>query len=104
MPTPSNRYGKAFTTKSSKKPCRPIYWTPTRKYSQPHRRFVIGGPHGDSGLTGRKKSSLDTYGGYARPRRGAFSGKDPTKVDRSAAYAARYVAKKHRSCRPGEKM
>ena len=55
-------------------------------------RFVIGGPHGDCGLTGRK-IIVDTYGGYARHGGGAFSGKDPTKVDRSAAYAARYVAK-----------
>ena len=55
-------------------------------------RFVIGGPHGDSGLTGRK-IIVDTYGGYSRHGGGAFSGKDPTKVDRSAAYAARYVAK-----------
>ncbi|NLD11137.1 MAG: methionine adenosyltransferase domain-containing protein, partial [Clostridiales bacterium] len=54
--------------------------------------FVIGGPHGDSGLTGRK-IIVDTYGGYARHGGGAFSGKDPTKVDRSAAYAARYAAK-----------
>jgi len=53
---------------------------------------VIGGPQGDSGLTGRK-IIVDTYGGYARHGGGAFSGKDPTKVDRSAAYAARYVAK-----------
>ncbi len=58
----------------------------------PTGRFVIGGPHGDSGLTGRK-IIVDTYGGYARHGGGAFSGKDPTKVDRSAAYAARYVAK-----------
>ena len=55
-------------------------------------RFVTGGPQGDSGLTGRK-IIVDTYGGYARHGGGAFSGKDPTKVDRSAAYAARYVAK-----------
>ena len=55
-------------------------------------RFVIGGPHGDAGLTGRK-IIVDTYGGYARHGGGAFSGKDCTKVDRSAAYAARYVAK-----------
>ena len=55
-------------------------------------RFVIGGPQGDSGLTGRK-IIVDTYGGYARHGGGAFSGKDPTKVDRSAAYAARWVAK-----------
>ena len=58
----------------------------------PTGRFVIGGPHGDSGLTGRK-IIVDTYGGYSRHGGGAFSGKDPTKVDRSAAYAARYVAK-----------
>ncbi len=58
----------------------------------PTGRFVVGGPHGDSGLTGRK-IIVDTYGGYARHGGGAFSGKDPTKVDRSAAYAARYCAK-----------
>ena len=55
-------------------------------------RFVIGGPHGDCGLTGRK-IIVDTYGGYAPHGGGAFSGKDPSKVDRSAAYAARYLAK-----------
>ncbi len=64
----------------------------TRFLVNPTGRFVIGGPHGDSGLTGRK-IIVDTYGGYARHGGGAFSGKDPTKVDRSAAYAARYVAK-----------
>ena len=64
----------------------------TAFYINPTGRFVIGGPHGDSGLTGRK-IIVDTYGGYARHGGGAFSGKDPTKVDRSAAYAARYVAK-----------
>ena len=64
----------------------------TRIFVNPTGRFVIGGPHGDSGLTGRK-IIVDTYGGYARHGGGAFSGKDPTKVDRSAAYAARYVAK-----------
>ena len=58
----------------------------------PTGRFVIGGPHGDSGLTGRK-IIVDSYGGYARHGGGAFSGKDPTKVDRSASYAARYAAK-----------
>ena len=58
----------------------------------PTGRFVIGGPKGDSGLTGRK-IIVDTYGGYGRHGGGSFSGKDPTKVDRSAAYAARYVAK-----------
>lgn len=61
-------------------------------YINPTGRFVIGGPQGDSGLTGRK-IIVDTYGGYARHGGGAFSGKDPTKVDRSAAYAARYIAK-----------
>lgn len=64
----------------------------TRYLVNPTGRFVIGGPQGDSGLTGRK-IIVDTYGGYARHGGGAFSGKDPTKVDRSAAYAARYVAK-----------
>ena len=64
----------------------------TRIYINPTGRFVIGGPVGDSGLTGRK-IIVDTYGGYARHGGGAFSGKDPTKVDRSAAYAARWVAK-----------
>ncbi len=64
----------------------------TKYYINPTGRFVIGGPQGDSGLTGRK-IIVDTYGGYSRHGGGAFSGKDPTKVDRSAAYAARYVAK-----------
>ena len=64
----------------------------TRYFINPTGRFVVGGPQGDSGLTGRK-IIVDTYGGYARHGGGAFSGKDPTKVDRSAAYAARYVAK-----------
>ena len=64
----------------------------TKVYINPTGRFVIGGPQGDSGLTGRK-IIVDTYGGYSRHGGGAFSGKDPTKVDRSAAYAARYVAK-----------
>ena len=64
----------------------------TKFYINPTGRFVIGGPQGDTGLTGRK-IIVDTYGGYARHGGGAFSGKDPTKVDRSAAYAARYVAK-----------
>ena len=64
----------------------------TKIYVNPTGRFVIGGPQGDSGLTGRK-IIVDTYGGYARHGGGAFSGKDPTKVDRSASYAARYVAK-----------
>ena len=64
----------------------------TRIFVNPTGRFVVGGPQGDSGLTGRK-IIVDTYGGYARHGGGAFSGKDPTKVDRSAAYAARWVAK-----------
>lgn len=64
----------------------------TKYYINPTGRFVIGGPNGDSGLTGRK-IIVDTYGGYARHGGGAFSGKDPSKVDRSAAYAARWVAK-----------
>ena len=64
----------------------------TKIFVNPTGRFVVGGPQGDTGLTGRK-IIVDTYGGYARHGGGAFSGKDPTKVDRSAAYAARYVAK-----------
>ena len=66
--------------------------TGTKIHTNPTGRFVVGGPQGDTGLTGRK-IIVDTYGGYARHGGGAFSGKDPTKVDRSAAYAARYVAK-----------
>ena len=61
-------------------------------FINPTGRFVIGGPHGDTGLTGRK-IIVDTYGGYFRHGGGAFSGKDPSKVDRSAAYMARYIAK-----------
>ena len=64
----------------------------TTVYINPTGRFVIGGPQGDSGLTGRK-IIVDTYGGFGRHGGGCFSGKDPTKVDRSATYAARYVAK-----------
>ena len=64
----------------------------TKYYINPTGRFVVGGPQGDSGLTGRK-IIVDTYGGYARHGGGAFSGKDPSKVDRSAAYATRWVAK-----------
>ena len=64
----------------------------TKIFINPTGRFVIGGPQGDSGLTGRK-IIVDTYGGYSRHGGGAFSGKDPTKVDRSAAYASRYIAK-----------
>lgn len=76
------------------KPVIPEQWMndEVKIFVNPTGRFVIGGPHGDSGLTGRK-IIVDTYGGYARHGGGAFSGKDPTKVDRSAAYAARYVAK-----------
>jgi S-adenosylmethionine synthetase len=76
------------------KPVVPTEWLDeqTKYFINPTGRFVIGGPQGDAGLTGRK-IIVDTYGGYARHGGGAFSGKDPTKVDRSAAYAARYVAK-----------
>lgn len=75
------------------KPIFPINWLKdTKYYINPTGRFVIGGPMGDCGLTGRK-IIVDTYGGMARHGGGCFSGKDPTKVDRSAAYAARYVAK-----------
>jgi S-adenosylmethionine synthetase len=76
------------------KPVLPAKWVDkrTRYHINPTGRFVIGGPVGDCGLTGRK-IIVDTYGGYARHGGGAFSGKDPSKVDRSAAYAARYVAK-----------
>src|SRR5262249_21030605 len=76
------------------KPVIPANWLlkKTKYYINPTGRFVIGGPVGDCGLTGRK-IIVDTYGGTARHGGGAFSGKDPTKVDRSAAYAARYVAK-----------
>ena len=70
----------------------------TKFFINPTGRFVIGGPHGDSGLTGRK-IIVDTYGGMARHGGGAFSGKDCTKVDRSAAYAARYAAQEYCCCR-----
>jgi S-adenosylmethionine synthetase len=75
-------------------PVVPAEWldADTKYFINPTGRFVIGGPQGDAGLTGRK-IIVDSYGGYARHGGGAFSGKDPTKVDRSAAYAARYVAK-----------
>ncbi len=66
----------------------------TKYFINPTGRFVIGGPLGDSGLTGRK-IIVDTYGGAARHGGGAFSGKDPTKVDRSASYMARHIAKKY---------
>jgi S-adenosylmethionine synthetase len=76
------------------KPVLPAEWltSKTKFFINPTGRFVIGGPMGDCGLTGRK-IIVDTYGGMARHGGGAFSGKDPSKVDRSAAYAARYVAK-----------
>ena len=76
------------------RPVIPAQWLDddTKYFINPTGRFVVGGPVGDSGLTGRKLI-VDTYGGYGRHGGGAFSGKDPTKVDRSAAYAARYVAK-----------
>lgn len=76
------------------KPVLPAEWLSkeTKYFINPTGRFVIGGPMGDCGLTGRK-IIVDTYGGAARHGGGAFSGKDPSKVDRSAAYAARYVAK-----------
>ena len=77
----------------SSRSCRPSWSTATITYHiNPTGRFVVGGPHGDCGLTGRK-IIVDTYGGWGRHGGGAFSGKDPTKVDRSAAYMARYVAK-----------
>ena len=69
-----------------------LFDSETKIYVNPTRRFVLGGPAGDTGLTGRK-IIVDTYGGYSRHGGGAFSGKDPTKVDRSASYAARYIAK-----------
>ena len=72
-------------------------------YINPTGQFIIGGPDGDTGLTGRK-IIVDTYGGAAPHGGGAFSGKDPTKVDRSAAYAARYLAKKYCICRSFKKM
>jgi len=68
------------------------FYVDTKIYVNPTGRFTVGGPMGDTGLTGRK-IIVDTYGGYSRHGGGAFSGKDPTKVDRSAAYAARYIAK-----------
>ncbi len=74
-----------------------------RYHINPTGRFVVGGPHGDCGLTGRK-IIVDTYGGWGRHGGGAFSGKDPTKVDRSAAYMARHVAKTDRGGRSGRSL
>jgi len=84
------------------KPIVPNEWLldSTNIYINPTGKFVIGGPVGDCGLTGRK-IIVDTYGGMARHGGGAFSGKDPSKVDRSAAYASRYVAKKYCCSRLG---
>lgn len=83
------------------KPILPTEWlnASTKFFINPTGRFVIGGPMGDCGLTGRK-IIVDTYGGMARHGGGAFSGKDPSKVDRSAAYAARYVAKNNVAAGP----
>ena len=87
---PASRSRRTSWSTSSSRSCRPTCSTDElpKFYINPTGRFVIGGPFGDSGLTGRK-IIVDTYGGIARHGGGAFSGKDPTKVDRSAAYAAR---------------
>ena len=73
----------------------------TKYYINPTGRFVVGGPQGDTGLTGRK-IIVDTYGGYARHGGGAFSGKDPTKVDRSRRLCGPLGGQEHRGCRPGQ--
>jgi len=93
-PEVSNKVLREAVMEEILKPVLPAKWLDkrTRYHINPTGRFVIGGPVGDCGLTGRK-IIVDTYGGYARHGGGAFSGKDPSKVDRSAAYAARYVAK-----------
>jgi S-adenosylmethionine synthetase len=90
----STRHLREAVMEEILKPVLPIKWIDkrTKYHINPTGRFVIGGPVGDCGLTGRK-IIVDTYGGFARHGGGAFSGKDPSKVDRSAAYAARYVAK-----------
>ena len=86
------RYGTTCSRRLSRHPCTIADELRQNFYVNPTGRFVVGGPVGDAGLTGRK-IIVDTYGGFARHGGGAFSGKDPSKVDRSAAYAARYVAK-----------
>ena len=87
------KFVKTSLKKSLKQLFQPNTWMTRQKFFiNPTGRFVIGGPQGDSGLTGRK-IIVDTYGGYSRHGGGAFSGKDATKVDRSASYAARYIAK-----------
>ncbi|MBV8145930.1 MAG: methionine adenosyltransferase [Gammaproteobacteria bacterium] len=93
-PEVSNKALRESVMEEILKPVLPAKWLDkrTRYHINPTGRFVVGGPVGDCGLTGRK-IIVDTYGGYARHGGGAFSGKDPSKVDRSAAYAARYVAK-----------
>jgi len=93
-PEVSNKALREAVMEEILKPVLPQKWVDkrTKYHINPTGRFVIGGPVGDCGLTGRK-IIVDTYGGYARHGGGAFSGKDPSKVDRSAAYAARYVAK-----------
>jgi S-adenosylmethionine synthetase len=93
-PDVSNKALREAVMEEILKPVLPQKWVDkrTRYHINPTGRFVVGGPVGDCGLTGRK-IIVDTYGGYARHGGGAFSGKDPSKVDRSAAYAARYVAK-----------
>src|ERR1700746_1839300 len=93
-PEVSNKVLREAVMEEILKPVLPPKWVDrsTKYHINPTGRFVVGGPVGDCGLTGRK-IIVDTYGGYARHGGGAFSGKDPSKVDRSAAYAARYVAK-----------
>ncbi len=93
-PSVSHKEIQDFVVKQVIKPCLPadLDTDKTKYFVNPTGRFVVGGPHGDCGLTGRK-IIVDTYGGWGRHGGGAFSGKDPTKVDRSAAYMARHVAK-----------
>jgi S-adenosylmethionine synthetase len=93
-PSVSNDEIRSFVTEKVIKPVLPsgIDTSAITYHINPTGRFVVGGPHGDAGLTGRK-IIVDTYGGWGRHGGGAFSGKDPTKVDRSAAYMARYIAK-----------